>query len=1317
MTRSSRRTSSLARSEESDATNDTSFSFCLPILSTIKRTLSNKEQLNRLVELHEKISILEDDQVDLETLRPISKDLINKKLLNHASIGVQAFVCCCISDILRLFAPNAPYTDEELSDIFKAFLKQFQRISSSNVASAKSDRPQFYPQYVYLLKRIAETKTFVLMLDLPDSQFLVEEFFDTFYGIATRESFPKELETIVSDVLTEITTEAEMIPHRIVKLILSKFNAHESGKSILMDNIATPEFAISLAICEANVDRMSRSVAQYFSEILYKNSNMLEQADEQQHNPQTDKKMNGKLRLQAIEVLQSIHYLSVQIWSFVPSIMSSVMALLEDELNASEDKIRALATSTIGQMLGTKSLNAVVPLLKVNPFTVHKSTWQTWLKKSLDISSIVRSLWVTLLPNIVQNNQYLTTEINKLILAELKKCLMDSDHRVREAACRTFTLIPFEVLVTKYLDNEILSIIIKLMREKHRPIRNTAMEVTSSLYADYVDRKIESRVSFDENIEKAIKEIPKHVISLIYINDKDVNAMVDTFLFDKLAPFNETNAVTRVQKLLYFYKELDTKSKEAFLAINSRQRKLQLAISSLMEVAEAYFRANTMLEKENKPSSEEFKKNSTKLQTILTWITQSFPEDYNTYACLERLVKLNRARFLHLIKTCISSEADLKTINSAMNELLTKLSETKNIKSGNQTGVTPAEMRQNVKLLLLRGSPLIYNKSNIEQLIAMSKSATHEHFGPATEILQQISNTSPEVFKNHIRSLTDLCMETTREKSRILRATYHFVKIYPDAFPPGRSFTELLKKIAISGTPQEAKYALKLIGKCEQKEVLCASIVDKIYPLNIESEYFATHLSSIAEIFLIDKYAIMDKEEELTPYVLKHVLLENSTLDVDATFKTYAIRLFINILKSAASDTNHAKEKAAPVLKLLISIIGNMGEIVNKSNPSWPTPETYKQQLRLNAGKYLLKLAKIPIYNDVILSPTMRKLCFLVNDNELEVRKSFFNDLKTKLAQEAISDKYLSLVFFSALEVDPTLKKEATMWINSMFKRCEIKKSLIFEKSLVRLVHSIAHHETFVSLLTNKSTDELNEERYVTDQKLLDACVFASVYLTYYVQLIAKQENISLLYYLASRIKQHRDASIASSEYTKKKPLDEINQIYQIAELAQLILKTYSDIKNWPIHTWSDKIKLPQELFAPMGTPQEAQLVVSRIFIEENVQIPLVTNLRKQFTDGKKRLDSEAMGRSSEAPNVKKARTAKSKPRLKSSRTKTTPKANNRKKAETALPTRRRRSTRIVSKNVRYKDQLSSSEEEEEEEEEEKEENEEEDQNSDSDFE
>ena len=57
---------------------------------------------------------MDQEAVDTRSLATISKDLIHQSIFLHRDKGVKAYAACCMTDLLRLYAPDAPYTALEL---------------------------------------------------------------------------------------------------------------------------------------------------------------------------------------------------------------------------------------------------------------------------------------------------------------------------------------------------------------------------------------------------------------------------------------------------------------------------------------------------------------------------------------------------------------------------------------------------------------------------------------------------------------------------------------------------------------------------------------------------------------------------------------------------------------------------------------------------------------------------------------------------------------------------------------------------------------------------------------------------------------------------------------------------------------------------------------------------------------------------------------------------------------------------------------------------------------------------------------------------
>lgn len=70
--------------------------------------------LDRLERLSKELADFDQGAVHLDSLKQVSASLAHRNLLQHKDRGVKAYTACCLVDILRLFVPEAPFTDEQL---------------------------------------------------------------------------------------------------------------------------------------------------------------------------------------------------------------------------------------------------------------------------------------------------------------------------------------------------------------------------------------------------------------------------------------------------------------------------------------------------------------------------------------------------------------------------------------------------------------------------------------------------------------------------------------------------------------------------------------------------------------------------------------------------------------------------------------------------------------------------------------------------------------------------------------------------------------------------------------------------------------------------------------------------------------------------------------------------------------------------------------------------------------------------------------------------------------------------------------------------
>jgi sister-chromatid-cohesion protein PDS5 len=79
-----------------------------------KSAIPVADLLDRLQTLAQELRKMEQEEIDKDSFRKVSQELTNGHLLAHRDKGVRAWTASCIVDILRLCAPDAPFTANQL---------------------------------------------------------------------------------------------------------------------------------------------------------------------------------------------------------------------------------------------------------------------------------------------------------------------------------------------------------------------------------------------------------------------------------------------------------------------------------------------------------------------------------------------------------------------------------------------------------------------------------------------------------------------------------------------------------------------------------------------------------------------------------------------------------------------------------------------------------------------------------------------------------------------------------------------------------------------------------------------------------------------------------------------------------------------------------------------------------------------------------------------------------------------------------------------------------------------------------------------------
>jgi hypothetical protein len=78
------------------------------------KAIPTVELIKRLETLATELRELDQELTDKDSLGKVAKELAGQNLLSHKDKGVRAFAACCLVDVLKLCAPDAPFTGTQL---------------------------------------------------------------------------------------------------------------------------------------------------------------------------------------------------------------------------------------------------------------------------------------------------------------------------------------------------------------------------------------------------------------------------------------------------------------------------------------------------------------------------------------------------------------------------------------------------------------------------------------------------------------------------------------------------------------------------------------------------------------------------------------------------------------------------------------------------------------------------------------------------------------------------------------------------------------------------------------------------------------------------------------------------------------------------------------------------------------------------------------------------------------------------------------------------------------------------------------------------
>lgn len=1233
--------------------------------------------MRRMTDLYTELQSMEQGDADRETLVPKAQELANTQLLDHRDKGVKAWALACIVEMFKLLAPDAPYKSGQLKKIFEIFVDMV-------VPALASPTDPYNQQHQAILHSLTTIKSIVLITDIPGSDALLVKLFGNCFDVMAGtvkgghgEQISKNVEYHMTNMLSTLIDECQSLPSGVVDIILAQFLRADPGTYAAhtkkgadaeanMPREMSPAYRMAQSVCNMCADKMTRYVGQYFSSVLIDASDSFSAAKvskprgkKRTHDESEDESDDGLLTPLAgpdWREVEKAHRLLRELWRSSPDIIRNIIPQMEAEIGAEAQQLRALAVETMGDMISGIGAAGPPPPPVLDPAAypsqsvvssstsiqydnsllapraphafaaIYPGAYQGFIDRHRDKNAQVRSAWATAAGRVLSTNggsKGLDASQESQLLRYMSDMLCDNDEKVRLAAVEALATFDYNTLIQKLsisggveVQGSLLANLSDRIKDRKHLVRVAAMELLGRIWGVASGAIAEG----SQRLRELLGSMPGKILEAFYINDKEVNALIQRVMYESLLPMNyppikskpvpngDSQRVAdsqtahaeadpdalRAERILVLIRDLDEKAKKVFFSLQQRHVSKAKYLERYLNACEAVYGSNAKDDdgegkdvKGKDVKGKDAKSNKKELEAISAALAGMMPDAEKATLHLRRFAKHHDRRSYHLIRLCYSPDSDYRKIMKAMKEMTKRIEDV-------PSGVP--EVLETLLPLVQSVSNLVNNRSHVPAVMHFARTDEKELGGAAHEYLKELSSSAPDIFKVHVRELCDGLRKQAptptmpNQPSAVseLKACAGFATRYPDEMPKDREFYKAMSAFARYGTPPEAaKHAVTIIAHGMQKREMYVKDVLNYALENFEygAECFLSRLAALSQLRLVAYPDTEDKADEIMELAVTKILGQVRTedddslpawtdeIDDDLCAKLWALKILVNGLRGLAAqpESNEMREeinRTAPnVYRLLNTLIEKGGELTKSAS----TARNHKAHLRLAAANQILKLSCNRIL-DAQLSPRdFDRLTIIAQDALPDVRAGFVRTLKKYLGQGKLPNRFYALVFLYAYDPSRQTLESTSTWLKARVAMGAKGADIVMESVIARLLSLLAHHQDF-----GTEPDELAE--------------FVE-YIMFYLKNVATQANLPLIYAIVQRVKTVQDGVHP----------DMSERLWVMSDLAEATIRAFRDVQGWSLQIVSTKPRMPAGIFASMPSHAMAQEVAEKRYLPDEL--------------------------------------------------------------------------------------------------------------------
>ncbi|XP_043809611.1 sister chromatid cohesion protein PDS5 homolog A isoform X1 [Manihot esculenta] len=457
-------------------------------------------------------------------IQPLSKSIIKRGLLRHSDKDVKLLVAICVSEIFRILAPEPPFEDRYLRDVFKLILSMFAELA--DITSP------YFSRRVKILETVARCKCCVIMLDI-DCNDLVIDMFNIFFSVV-RENHQRSLINDIMSIMTHILNEeaskplSDVILRNLIKEGMAESPAASKLAISVIESCAEklePFVCGFLTSCSLDRDAVENELKEFYHEILFK------------------------------------------VFQCAPQMLLAVIPNLAQELLTDQVDVRIKAVNLIGKLFALPEHHVAQK---------YRNLFVEFKNRFSDKSVEVRLSALQCAKACYMSNPS-AKESSELLSAAVGGRFLDFDDRVRTLA--VVVVCDIARLNLKIFPPELISKAAERLRDKKVSVRKKALQKLTEVYQDYCNKCSEGYL----NIGNHFEQIPCKILMLCYDKDcKDFRSQnMEHILAEDLFPIH-LSVEDRTRHWIHFFSLFTPLHVKALNSILTQKRRLQTEMQSYL---------------------------------------------------------------------------------------------------------------------------------------------------------------------------------------------------------------------------------------------------------------------------------------------------------------------------------------------------------------------------------------------------------------------------------------------------------------------------------------------------------------------------------------------------------------------------------------------------------------------------------------------------------------------------------------------------------------------------------------------------------------